>query len=262
VAAFRREAFDLILMDVQMPEMDGLEATAAIRAAETNTGTHIPIIAMTAHAFSEDRERCLAAGMDHVLGKPINLEVLTSTVEKYTSRDGRAVEAEPAASTPAKLTVVSSHFDAPAVSPAPAPRSMTKLVRELAGADSSDVPAPGEGPAIDLEQLETACMGLPALRSSLLHTFLADVSHRLERLTHAFDAHDARRVEFEAHGLKGMCATIGAAGCTRLFGEIEEKARDENITEARPLLQPAIDEVHRAEEFIHRFDTILARDVA
>jgi HPt (histidine-containing phosphotransfer) domain-containing protein len=200
--------------------------------------------------------------MDHVLGKPINLEVLTSTVEKYTSRDGRAVEAEPAASTPPKLTVVSSHFDAPALAPAPAPRSMTKLVRELAEADTSDVPAPSEGPAIDLEQLETACMGLPALRTSLLHTFLADVSNRVERLTHAFDVQDARRVEFEAHGLKGMCATIGAAGCTRLFGEIEEKARDENIAEARPLLQPAIDEVHRAEEFIHRFDTILARDVA
>jgi CheY-like chemotaxis protein len=92
VAAFRREAFDLILMDVQMPEMDGLEATAAIRAAETNTGTHIPIIAMTAHAFAEDRERCLAAGMDAFLTKPVHVaqlhEVIAHMVDPAVQRAG------------------------------------------------------------------------------------------------------------------------------------------------------------------------------
>jgi len=92
VAAFRREAFDLILMDVQMPEMDGLEATAAIRAAETNTGMHIPIIAMTAHAFSEDRERCLAAGMDAFLTKPVHVaqlhEVIAHMVDPAVQRAG------------------------------------------------------------------------------------------------------------------------------------------------------------------------------
>src|SRR5439155_8488477 len=100
------------------------------------------------------------------------------------------------------------HFDAPAVAPAPAARPMAKLVRELAETATHDVVEVPEGPAIDLEQLDTACMGLPALRASLLHTFLGDVSIRLERLSHAFDAGDARRVEFESHGLKGMCATI------------------------------------------------------
>jgi two-component system, sensor histidine kinase and response regulator len=256
------ERWDLILMDLQMPDLDGCRTTAAIRARERGAW-RTPILGLTANAdHKPDRDRCLAAGMDHVLGKPINLEVLTSTVEKYTSREGRAVEAESTEETPARLTVVSSHFDAPAISASPAPRSMTKLVRELAGAGGGDVPTGPDGPAIDLEQLEMACMGLPALRSSLLHTFLGDVSNRLERLTLAFDANDVRRVEFEAHGLKGMCATIGAGGCTVLFGEIEEKARDERLAEARPLLQPAIDEVHRAEKFIHRFDTILTRDVA
>jgi two-component system, sensor histidine kinase and response regulator len=80
VAAFQREAFDLILMDVQMPEMDGLEATAAIRAAEADAGTHIPIIAMTAHAFAEDRERCLAAGMDAFLTKPVRVAQLHEVI--------------------------------------------------------------------------------------------------------------------------------------------------------------------------------------
>jgi signal transduction histidine kinase/DNA-binding response OmpR family regulator len=80
VSAFRREAFDLILMDVQMPEMDGLEATAAIRAAEVDAGTHVPIVAMTAHAFAEDRERCLSAGMDAFLTKPVRVAQLHEVI--------------------------------------------------------------------------------------------------------------------------------------------------------------------------------------
>jgi two-component system sensor histidine kinase/response regulator len=73
--------FDLVLMDIQMPEMDGFEATAAIRKQEIGTGAHIPIIAMTAHAMQGDRERCLAAGMDGYVAKPIEPQALFATVE-------------------------------------------------------------------------------------------------------------------------------------------------------------------------------------
>jgi signal transduction histidine kinase/CheY-like chemotaxis protein len=73
IDAWRREPFDAIFMDVQMPEMDGFEATAVIRAAERGTDTHISIVAMTAHAMSGDRERCLAAGMDDYVAKPISV---------------------------------------------------------------------------------------------------------------------------------------------------------------------------------------------
>jgi len=81
LAAARSEDFDLILMDVQMPEMDGLEATAAIRAGERHTRAHVPIIAMTAHAMKGDRERCLKSGMDDYVAKPIRARQLFETIE-------------------------------------------------------------------------------------------------------------------------------------------------------------------------------------
>jgi signal transduction histidine kinase/ligand-binding sensor domain-containing protein len=81
VAAVRRERFDLILMDVQMPEMDGFEATAIIRQAETGTGRHVPIVAMTARAMKGDEERCRVAGMDGYLPKPIRSPDLYAIVD-------------------------------------------------------------------------------------------------------------------------------------------------------------------------------------
>jgi CheY-like chemotaxis protein len=81
VAAVERERFDLVLMDVQMPEMDGFEATAMIRQAETGTGRHLPIIAMTARAMKGDEERCRVAGMDGYLPKPIRSPDLYAIVE-------------------------------------------------------------------------------------------------------------------------------------------------------------------------------------
>ena len=73
--------FDLVLMDVQMPVMGGFEATAAVREMEKGTGKHIPIIALTAHAIKGDRERCLAAGMDGYVGKPLHPEELFEQIE-------------------------------------------------------------------------------------------------------------------------------------------------------------------------------------
>jgi two-component system, sensor histidine kinase and response regulator len=90
--ALAKQTPDLILMDVQMPEMDGLQATATIRKNERCTGNHIPIIAMTAHAMSGDKELCLAAGMDGYVSKPIRVDNLFATIEYVLSAPARAAE--------------------------------------------------------------------------------------------------------------------------------------------------------------------------
>ena len=92
-----REDFDLVLMDIQMPEMDGLEATAAIRKLEEHHGGHVPIVALTAHAMKTDQERCLAAGMDGYLAKPIRAEDLFRQIEDLCPWTGRETPGRPPA---------------------------------------------------------------------------------------------------------------------------------------------------------------------
>jgi PAS domain S-box-containing protein len=91
--ALEKESFDLVLMDVQMPEMDGLEATATIREKEKSSGLHQAVVALTAHAMKGDREKCLAAGMDGYLTKPIRPQELDQLLETYAARrmEGRSV---------------------------------------------------------------------------------------------------------------------------------------------------------------------------
>jgi len=96
VAMLEKECFDLILMDVQMPQMGGFEATATIRAKEKGSGARIPIIAMTAHAMKGDRERCLEAGMDSYVSKPLDAELLFEVIESVMAQraEGIAQRAE------------------------------------------------------------------------------------------------------------------------------------------------------------------------
>jgi two-component system sensor histidine kinase/response regulator len=86
--ALDAQSFDVALMDVQMPEMDGFETTAAIRRKERMTGSHIPIIALTAHAMKGDRERCLEAGMDGYISKPIQAQELLEITESFAGNSG------------------------------------------------------------------------------------------------------------------------------------------------------------------------------
>jgi len=87
IEAWQSQYFDLILMDIQMPEMDGIEATHVIRRQERETGEHIPIIALTAHALKGDQERCLQAGMDAYIAKPLRARRLLDVIETTLGRN-------------------------------------------------------------------------------------------------------------------------------------------------------------------------------
>jgi HPt (histidine-containing phosphotransfer) domain-containing protein len=102
-------------------------------------------------------------------------------------------------------------------------------------------------------------MGVPALRNSLLQAFLSDVRPRLGKVREAVRAGDARLVEFESHGLTGMCRTIGAAACGEVFAQLERLGESEELGAAPPLVQKAEQEIARAEEHIRRFDQILRK---
>jgi CheY-like chemotaxis protein len=98
LAALAQQTYDLVLMDIQMPEMDGFEATAAIRAQERVHRGHIPIIAMTAHAMRGDQERCLAVGMDGYVTKPIQMQELLDAIETVLTPAAEAIVQQPGTS--------------------------------------------------------------------------------------------------------------------------------------------------------------------
>lgn len=83
---FAKEEFDLVLIDVQMPDIDGLQATAVIRRQENETGKHVPIIALTAHLMKRDLEKCVDAGMDGYLTKPIRSQVLDEVLDRIVAQ--------------------------------------------------------------------------------------------------------------------------------------------------------------------------------
>ena len=210
--------YDLVFMDMQMPEMDGLAATREIR--QTTSLQDLPIIAMTANAMSSDRDKCLAAGMNDHLGKPIDIAELARMVERWARLDrGPTAPDRP---------------DSPTTPPADTESQRLTLSRLRTIVE------------LDVDAGLTLVNHRVPLYLNLLRRFCSSPSPEGDRLRRAFDANDAPSAEREAHTLKGIAAQIGAASLTGVARSIEERLRAEGcVSDLGPDIE-ALDEQQRS----------------
>jgi two-component system sensor histidine kinase/response regulator len=204
--------YNAILMDVQMPEMDGFEATRRIREWEAGSQKRIPIIAMTAHAMKGDRGRCLAAGMDDYVPKPLEIHILLAVLDRWLepseTEEALAVRIEEPATQPAQFLTM-------AVDPS--------------------VPQTDQLP-MDVERaLERFGNDRPFL-DEMSRDYIAGFPERIQDLKTALEAHNANDFSRYAHNLKGVSANFSAGPVTNLCAEMEALGRQDDLTTAPQLL--------------------------
>jgi CheY-like chemotaxis protein len=209
LAALAARSFDLVLMDIQMPDMDGFEATARIREREQATGNHIPIVAMTAHAMKGDRERCLQAGMDAYVSKPIQASVLYDTLASVVPSDSPALREERAL---AQQSLEGA-------------RSTNAV--EL-GADSAPRTLPPD--VLDKAALLARVGGRADRLRRIVGVFLEESTGLMAKLNDAIATGQASGLKRPAHSLKGAVGIFGvqtvfdAAAAVEALGEAGELA--------------------------------------
>ncbi len=199
-----KQRFDLVLMDLQMPRLDGLEATAKIRERERETGRHLPIIAMTAHAMRGDRERCLKAGCDDYVSKPMRAKDLAETIDRCMA----IVES----SAPPDNDDVRNHSPSPPIAAA-APTSVFDLSTALAGVDGDE-----------------------DLLRELAQIFLEDSPRLLSAVCESAAQGDMAQLQRAAHALKGSVANFGAGKIVTLALQLEKQGNEGNADEVGPLV--------------------------
>jgi PAS domain S-box-containing protein len=207
LAALDRVSFELILMDVQMPELGGLATTAVIRAREQASGAHTPIIAMTARAMHGDRERCLAAGMDGYISKPLDIDIFVQTV---------ATLAPTAVASPT------------AILPAPPAKAGEMLprrgARDWRGGEHQQPPQ-----VLDQTRLHAQTLGKPDLLARVIGLFLSDYPSQLCEIRAAATDGDVWRLEAAAHTLRGALCSLGADAAQAATLTIESLARQGDL---------------------------------
>ena len=242
--------YDLVLMDCQMPEMDGYTAARSIRQREEQSGGHTSIIAMTANAMREDRARCLDAGMDGFIPKPIALEELETAMECWIPRAGKpgASSSTPDASdyvfmpTPGSTSSMkaaadghTSEGESLAGSFAVDPALVAALAAQFAPPDAMERQS-----SVDLSVLDSlAAMdeGGDDFVARLIATFVSDTSSRLVTLHAALDDGDMVLIERTGHALKGSSGNMGATGMASLGAALQGAGQKLDVAGARALIE-------------------------
>jgi CheY-like chemotaxis protein len=195
LSAVDRGIYDLVFMDIQMPGMDGMETTRRIRAAEhQREGKPIIIIAMTANAMVGDRERCISAGMDEYVSKPVRPEALQTMIEKFGS----------------------ARIQPPAAAPEQRPSPPTPV--------SNAVSNP-HAPLVDLDRLTEFAGGSMTSLVEITDLYLAQTHEQLELLATALQRGDAGAVQKLAHSSAGASGVCGIVGMETLFRQMEQLGR-------------------------------------
>lgn len=194
LALAKAKNFDVILMDIQMPEMDGLEATLALREWEHQDSRHVPILAMTAHAMPGDRERCLRAGMDGYLSKPVRIGDLLRAVEHFASNR-------------------TSAFEQDAEEPQVSDTGRRKWMGE-----------------IDYSAALARVGGDADLLRELVGMFLEEYPKLLSQIREGLDRQDAASASSAAHQLKGLLAQFGAEAARQAAYAVEQPARQGDLS--------------------------------
>ena len=248
VAKAKANTYHAILMDVQMPETDGFEATQQIREWEQDRNVHIPIIAMTAHAMQGDRERCLAAGMDDYITKPFQPRVLFSALNRWAQNEPAAAE-EPAKNVQdysSQSDLFEMDFD---------DGMFGEPVSELPREDTS---LEEEQPAA--ESTHTFPIDLPAAISrfdndrefvlSIVRNYRAQLPDRLEEIRQCLHSGDVNALCRIAHNLKGVSLNINAEPIAQAALDLEKSALQEDLKSAADHVTRLEAEVARLEEYM------------
>jgi CheY-like chemotaxis protein len=232
LAALDRQPYDLIFMDVMMPEMNGLEATTVIRerqkqiAQYPNYTSPTIVVAMTANAMQGDREKCLDAGMDDYIAKPVRPEDVRKIIELWGAR------------------IVRQNAEKCQTPAAPAADSQV----QDNGAAAADSPAP-EDP-VDMERLVEFTDGSAENLRELVDLYLSQTSEQFDKLRAAVVAGDAAEVRRVAHSCAGASATCGMRYLVPLLRELEHQGRDGKLTNAAEVFEQAGQEFKRIQLFL------------
>ena len=212
VETFAEGVFDLVFMDIQMPEMDGYQATAVIREEQQRSSIRVPIVAMTAHAMSGDREKCLAAGMDDYISKPISRDRLFAVIEQNS-------------------TSISSPSPSAFGNQLPLENPLTTADAPLEAPEEMQAPAPIP-PKPDVSIVLNRFGGNTSLLRKAAGMFSTEAESALSAIEEACSKGDAARLLSSAHTLKGMCRMFEANAAAQIAVEMEMGAREGRLGSA------------------------------